>query len=206
MLVGCCGIKRFRLIYPWEMEAQTDGRECKPSRAINHSRAALPALRLCRSPHSQRDRCSSLELCPCPIPWGGQTYHSPGVLHPGIIPAVLPARHSPEQGPTPGGDRGTKLQAQQVSHFPSLLSHIQGNVTPLGSFLEKRGSTVAAGMSLPVSRRIRDRTTCLELTLKDGCLAKLSTAQGDPNGLLMSFQQDKGASLTPLHLPERDHQ
>lgn len=183
-----------------------EGVQAQPGDKSQQGSSACSALRLCRSPHSQRDRCSSLELCPCPIPWGGHTYHSPGVLHPGIIPAVLPARHSPEQGPTPGGDRGTKLQAQQVSHFLSLLSHIQGNVTLLGSFLEKRGSTVAAGMSLPVSRRIRDRTTCLELTLKDGCLAKLSIAQGDPNGLLMSFHQDKGASLTPLHLPERDHQ
>lgn len=62
---------------------------------------------------------------------------------PRTIPAVLPARHSPEQGPTPGDDQGTKLQAQQVSHFPSLLSHFQGNVTPLGSVLDKRGNTVA---------------------------------------------------------------
>lgn len=126
-----------------------EGVQAQPGDKSQQGSSVCSALRLCWSPHSQRDRCSSLELCPCPIPWGGQTYHSPGVLHPGIIPAVLPARHSPEQGPTPGGDRGTKLQAQQVSHFPSLLSHIQGNVTPLGSFLEKRGSTVAAGMSLP---------------------------------------------------------
>lgn len=95
LLVGCCGIKRSRLIYPRDMAAQTDGRERKPSRAINHSRAALPAVPAARS---QRDQCSRPELCPCPVPWGGQESSTPRGLH-------------------PSSDTGTTLQAQQASHF-----------------------------------------------------------------------------------------
>lgn len=133
LLVGCCGIKRSRLIYPWEMEAQTDGREHKPSRAINHSRAAPPALLCGCAGHRAPSGINAPALSCVRVPFPGEgTHPAPQAC---CTPALSWLCSLP--GTAPSSDQETKLQAQQASQFLSLLSHIQGNVSPLGSFLEK---------------------------------------------------------------------
>lgn len=112
------------------------------------------------------------------------------VLHPDISPTVLPVSRSPEWGLTAGDDRGTRLQAQQVSHFPSLLSVLHPSKRdPLEKFSWKKGdasSLLGRACQQGPSRGVWDRMACLELMLTDVCLPKCSTAQGYPNGLLMS--------------------
>lgn len=113
-----------------------------------------------------------------------------GVLRPDISPTAVPVSRSPEWGLTAGDDQGTRLQAQQVSHFPSSLSVPHPSEHDhLGKFSWKKGdvsSRLGRACQQGPSRGVWDRVACLELMLTDVCLAKCSTAQGYPNGLLMS--------------------
>lgn len=155
LLVGCCGIKHFGLIYPREMEAQTDGREHKPSRVINPSRAALPAL--LSAGISDPSGISARVLSCVRVPFPGEG------THPAPQACCTPAssRLCSPPGTAPSRDQGTKLQPQRVSHFPSLLSHIQGNVPPPREVSWKNGK----------------HTRCWDEAASKGCVVGSGTGQ-----------------------------
>lgn len=140
--------------------ALRDGREREPaSQAINRrTRApALPAalcplvLKVLVSvfPAGQMLEPRSCFHVPCPGEGGHPAPWECCILT--LARLCSPASHSPERGLTAGDDQGTRLQAQQVSHFPSSPSvpHPSKRDPPRGKFSWKKGECrLAAWMSL----------------------------------------------------------